>query len=174
MFKSMMVTSLLALLLGPELQAQSLEFLGITSPIAADSGVVAMTRKCQQQFGTDSRMCRTVEVAESMSLPPVGNYNATQGWVRAVPAGHSAFFYPGANVPVLIYLDAAGPWVQVNYFTDLMSTCSAWSSSSPVVSGFVVKGEIGSSEGTFARASCGSTATGVACCGLPTVSAGNG
>ena len=158
-------------LLAPSLHAQAsvpsqFEFIGITSPIAADSGVLAMTAKCQSEFATrKTRMCKTTEIADSLSLPAVGDYNSSRGWVRPVPAGTFALFFPGLNKPVLIYIDAAAQWRNANYYTHVESTCIGWSSAGPTHSAYVVGSKVGSSEGRFGREPCSSKDTGVACCG---------
>ena len=154
-------------LLASTLHAQAaFDFIGISSPIPADSGVLAMTAKCQIEFpARKARMCKTTEIADSLNLPAIGAYNSTQGWVRTVPAGTTGFFFPGPNVPVLMYLDAAAQPLLTNYFSDLEPTCFGWSSAGPTFSAYVVGSKIGSSEGVFRREPCSSSNTGVACCG---------
>ena len=158
-------------LLAPSLHAQAsvpsqFEFIGITSPIAADSGVLAMTAKCQSEFTTrKTRMCKTTEIADSLNLPAVGDYNSSRGWVRPVPAGTFALWHFGVRVPMLIYVDAAAQWRPSNSFKSMESTCFGWSSVGPTFFAYVVGSKVGSSEGRFGREPCSSKDTGVACCG---------
>ena len=133
------------------------ELVGTTSPIAADSGPLGMARACQQQFGPGTRMCTTLEVLETTTLPMSSDYHSTSGWVRPVPVSIAATLDVDDNDLFVFTLEAGG---RSDYS---IRNCASWTQASG--SGMVVQTTIGAGEGAVVNGSCNSTDVGAACCG---------
>lgn len=142
-----------------ELQAPRYEFLGITNPVAANSGFLGKTRKCQEEFGATARLCYSHEVIETTNLPPVANYHSNQGWLHPRLEGTGAA-YVNTTTVIPFSTDASG-----HSRDPKQLTCRGWISSNATDNGLVVSNSLPDSEGGITTSQCSATDVGAACCG---------
>jgi hypothetical protein len=118
-----------------------MQLVGFTiAALPANTGVLGFTVACQDEY-PGSRMCNSVEVMETITVPR-GFTVAAGAWVRPV-------YQPGG----FAFMDASG---RGNSGASL--ACSGWSSTGTVDLGLSV-----TPSGRFQADSCGAT-QGVACC----------
>jgi hypothetical protein len=120
-------------------------FLGTTTAISGNAGVIAMTKRCQVQFGAGARMCTSLEVANTNDFSSLA-WTTGYGWVR-----------PLLIVDGAVHYDAVSGIVG-----NATLTCNGWRSG--VDGGLAVQANGVSDEGGFLRALCANVDTGVACC----------
>jgi hypothetical protein len=129
-------------LLGPPVAQAEHEFVGFTNAtMTGDTGVLRFTLACQDHFGPTARMCDSLEVMRTTSVPGglIGD-----AWVRPV-------FQPTGTADVV---DASGASTSsISNFT-----CYGWSYSGSGNSGFTVD-----LNGSFGFYTCDFTNP-VACC----------
>ena len=92
-------------------------FIGITDGRwLGDTGLLALTYECREQFGFAARMCNTVEVMESTGIPYFDEFR--EAWVRPVIVGDGL-------------TDASGVTVKSSYFNQAIEpfnlSCNGWS-----------------------------------------------
>ena len=136
------VTVLVLPLLSEALAQESAthEIVGFSFPVGGGNrGVLDWTADCQSEYGSDARMCNSVEVMRSTSLP---GGTPVDGWVRPVLRGDGASVY-----------DASG----VTAGTEGLS-CNGWTTGNPVFRGLSVD-----KKGWFRQITCDQI-LGAACC----------
>ena len=79
----------LLLIIGPasadEASRTTHELVGFTTAtFTCDQGVLGFTLACRAQFGSDTRMCNSVEVMRTVNVP---SGLSGRAWVRPVPIG---------------------------------------------------------------------------------------
>jgi hypothetical protein len=121
-----------------------------TNTFDGDEGIYGFTLACQAEFGSDARMCNSIEVMETTNLPSLPTSGG--GWVRPVVVAADS----------TAVRDASG-----HSFTPSLS-CNSWSSASVSTAGLIFVDALGGGGGgtagyIFAHGFCNGSLA-VACC----------
>lgn len=145
---ALLVSLVLALPASAQQACSDFELVGFTSTThLGGTGVLGLTVACQAEF-SDSRMCTSVEVMQTVNVPGGLTGNA---WVRPV-------FVPTIDTRTS---DASG--VESSGSTTPYLTCNGWTGA--------FQGLTVNSDGGFSKVDCATTPLAVACCAAPPASA---
>jgi hypothetical protein len=130
-----------------------LQFVGVTTAIGGDAGVLEMTRRCQLEYGAGTRMCSSLEIMNTIDLPAKTVWQLNKAWVRPN-------FGISTDSSGLVVVDASG--VSTDDANDF-SCGGGWVNTTDT--GLIAEAPDLGREGQFDVEACNSSNVGVACCG---------